>query len=1074
MQRLLRPGLLSILVLAIPVAAQQPPAQPVTAPASAQSGTAPIAPSQSPADYSQEPFVIEQYYSSARFENDGTGERGLSVRIHVQSDAGVQSLGELIFGYSAANEQMDIRSVIVHKADGTSVTAGPDAVKDMTGAIANDAPVYTDYREKRVTVPSLRPGDTLEYQIATRMVTPLAPGQFWFEHNFLDGTIVLDERLELNIPKGRVINLQSPDFPHTQSDSGDRTIYSWKRALVAHPTQEEEAKKKSELNASKLPDVRVTTFANWEEIAHWYAELEKGRTEPSPKIRAKTQELIQGRTAELEKIQALYDYVSKNIRYVSLSFGLGRYQPHAPSEVFANQYGDCKDKHTLLAAMLSAAGIPSNAVLIPSLRKLDVSMPSPSQFDHVITAVPVNDQLIWMDTTTEVAPFRLLAASLRNKTALLVPPDGAGKIVNTPADPPFLSTQRVEIDAQVSELGKLTSKLRYFVRGDNELALRVAFRRTPQTQWKELGQTVATLDGLRGEVTAVKPSDPSDTTNPFELDLEFAQPNFLDWSSKKTKVALPLVVIGVPEVPEDNSEPIHIGSPLDVTVHLKLMFPANYVAQPPVGVSVPRDYAEFKSSYRYEEHVLTVARALTFKMRELPASRTGDYLAFARAVESDESQVLSVQNASTGTPELPASAKPDELFETALAALNSGNTRAAIPLFQRVVELEPKHKQAWNDLGLAYLRAGKFDEAADAFRKQIGVNPFDEHAYNYLGLALQQQQKFDEAEAAFKKQIGVNPLDPVAHAALGGILLGQHKYAEAVPELDKASVLSPDNAGLQVGLGQAYLNTGETAKALAAFEKAAETSQTPDVWNNVAYNLADHKLDLEKAQQYAESAVSATAANLRNVELSNLTLDNLNAVASIGAYWDTLGWVYFQKGDDAKALEFIEAAWLLNQHGEVGDHLAQIYERRHEKDRAIQMYALAIAAPHSVPDTRARLVILLGGNTGIDALVKKDQPELVAMRKLQAGTLLKEDAEADFFVLLSPGEKNAKADGVKFISGSEKLRPFAAQLRALNYGPMFPDASPIKLVRRGTLACSAATGDCTFTLIRPEDVRTVN
>src|SRR4029077_16867070 len=175
---------------------------------------------------------------------------------------------------------------------------------------------------------------------------------------------------------------------------------------------------------------------------------------------------------------------------------------------------------------------------------------------------------------------------------------------------------------------------------------------------------------------------------------------------------LPLAAIGVPVVPEDNSEPIHLGSPLDVAVHLKLNLPSNFIAQPPVGVSIPRDYAEFKSNYRYENHTLTVDRSLTFKMRELPASRTGDYLAFARAVESDETQVLSVQNSATGTPALPTSASTDELFETALAALNSGNTRAAIPLFLRVVELEPKHKQAWNALGLAYLRAGKFDDAA--------------------------------------------------------------------------------------------------------------------------------------------------------------------------------------------------------------------------------------------------------------------------------------------------------------------------------------------------------------------------
>jgi Flp pilus assembly protein TadD len=1058
----------SLGALASPQAA--PPA--VTTPPTPQNGTASPAPPEASPDYTQEPFLIEKYYSVARFENDGTGERDLNVRIRVQTEAGLQALGELVFGYRDANEKMDVHSVVVHKADGTNVAAGPDAVKEMTAPIARDAPVYTDYREKHITVPSLRPGDTLEYSIATHIVTAFAPNQFWFEHNFLEGAIVLDERLELNMPKGRAINLQSPDFPFEKTESGDRVMYRWKRSVLSRPA--DDAKKKTDDSNPKPPSVRVTTFENWEEIARWYSQLEKGRTEPSPEIRAKTQELIQGRTAELDKIQALYDYVAKNIRYVSLSLGLSRYQPHAASEVFTNQYGDCKDKHTLLAAMLEAAGIRSDAVLIPSLRKLDTSLPSPSQFDHVITAVPVNGQLIWMDTTTEVAPFRLLAASLRNKSALLVPADGAGKIVETPQDPPFLSTQRVEVDAQVSELGKLTSKLRYFVRGDNELALRIAFRRTPQAQWKELGQTVATLDGLHGEVTAVKPSDPSDTSKPFELDLDLAQPNYLDWSSKRTKVALPLAAIGVPAVPEDNSGPIHLGSPLDVTVHLKLALPENYLAQPPVGVSVPRDYAEFKSSYRYEEHVLTVARSLTFKMRDLPASRTGDYLAFARAVESDETQLLAVSNPATGMPTLPASANADELLETGLAALNSGNIHAAIPLLQRVVELDPKHKQAWNDLGLAYLRAGNFDKAADAFRKQIGVNAFDEHAYNYLGIALQQQEKFDEAESAYKKQIELNPLDPVAHSALGSLFLQQHKYAEAVPELDKATVLAPENAGLQVGLGQAYLNTNEKDKALAAFEKAAEISQTPDVWNNVAYNLADHSLELDKALQYAESAVSATAVSLRNVELSSLSLDNLNAVASIGAYWDTLGWVYFQKGDDAKALDFIQASWLLNQHGEVGDHLAQIYQKRGEKDRAIHMFALAIAAPHSIPETRARLVILLGGNASVDALVRQVQPELASIRAMPAGKLLKEDAQADFFILISPGGKNPRIDAVKFISGSEKLRPFAEKLRSLEYGAMFPDSSPIKLVRRGTLACSASTGDCTFTLIRPEDVRSLN
>jgi len=1056
------------------VAARQsaPPASP---PLSSPAAT--VQPAASP-DYSQEPFVIELYSTTARYENDGTGERRLQVRIRVQSDAGVQQLGELVFGFNSANEQMDVRSVRVRKADGTTVTAAPEAVKEMTATVARDAPVYTDYKEKHITVPALHTGDTIEYEIVTRLVTPLAPNEFWFDHNFLEDSIVLDERLELRIPSGRPVKLLSPDFPPEITDTGRwGTVYRWKRATLTHPSDEESAKKKDKKAQEKPPSVQLTTFASWREVAAWYARLEKGRTQPSPEIRAKADELIRGRATELEKIQALYEYVSKNIRYVSLSFGLGRYQPHSAAEVFANQYGDCKDKHTLLAAMLEATNIQSDAVLIPFSRKLDTSLPSPAQFNHVITAVQAGKELIWMDSTAEVAPFRLLSSALRNKSALLVPADGAGKIVETPVDPPFASSQRVEIDAQVSDLGKLTSKMRYFVRGDNEFTLRVAFRRTPQTQWKVLGQTIAQLDGLRGDVTAVKPSDPSDTRDPFELDMEIAQPNYLDWSSKKVKVPIPLAVIGMPEAPDDSSEPIHIGSPLDVSVHLNLTLPSNFSARAPVGIAVARDYAEYKSNYRTTGHTITVQREITFKARELPGARLSDYLAFVRAVEADQSQVLSVETSATAAPTIPATAKADELLEAGLAALNSANPRAAIPLFQRVVELDPQHKQAWNDLGLAYLRLGKFDEATAAFRKQIGVNAYDEHAYNYLGVTLQQQQKFAEAADAFRRQIEVNPLDPIAHAALGQLFLDQHKYAEAIPELDKATVLTPDNAGLHVSLGNAYLNSGEKEKALEAFEKGAEMSQTPLVWNNIAYNLAEHNLELDKAQRYAESAASAAAANLRNVELSRLTIDDLGVVTSIGAYWDTLGWVHFRRGDLESGERFVRAAWLLNQHGEVADHLARILEKRGQKELAIDTYAMAIAAAHSVPETRGRLAALLGTSSTdnqIDALVATARPKLEKLRSYDAGKLVAEKAEADFLIQLSPGEKAAKVEAVQFLSGSEKLRPFSSALRSLPFAEMFPDVSPAKLVRRGTLACPGSGGNCTFTLVLPEDVRTVN
>src|SRR5450755_700010 len=160
-------------------------------------------------DYPQESFVIEQMHSYYRFEADGTGRKETKARIRVQSEAGVQQWGQLQEGYNSANERVEIPYVRVLKEDGTVVKAGEDAVQDLSAPVEHEAPVYTDYRQKHITVPGLRPGEVLEYDVITVTHTPLALNQFWMEHNFTTSGIVLDEELEINIPQGRSVKLKT-------------------------------------------------------------------------------------------------------------------------------------------------------------------------------------------------------------------------------------------------------------------------------------------------------------------------------------------------------------------------------------------------------------------------------------------------------------------------------------------------------------------------------------------------------------------------------------------------------------------------------------------------------------------------------------------------------------------------------------------------------------------------------------------------------------------------------------------------------------------------------------------------
>jgi tetratricopeptide (TPR) repeat protein/transglutaminase-like putative cysteine protease len=1097
-------------LLTISTSAQQPSQTPSdsTPPAKGSSATAqPQKPDQTPvggaaariadsakpdvktSDYSQESFVIEQMHSYYRFEADGTGRKEAKARIRVQSEAGVQQWGQLQEGYNSANERVEIPYVRVLKEDGSVVKAGDDAVQDLSAPIEHEAPVYTDYRQKHITVPGLRPGEVLEYDMVTVIHTPLAAGQFWMDYEFDKSNIDLDETLDVEVPAGRNLKLKcKPGMEPKITEENGRRIYHWSSSNLEREddtAKAREKKKKKRHPDDDRPDIQLTTFETWEQIGRWYASLEKDRRAPSPEVRAKAQELTKGLNGDLEKTEALYDFVAKNFRYVSLSLGVGRYQPHAASDVLHDQYGDCKDKHTLLASLLEAEGLHAWSVLINSSRKLDPDVPSPSQFDHVITMLPLgkgdNKEEVWMDTTSEVAPFRLLAYSLRKKQALVIPPAEppsavAPHLEETPADTPMADTEVSEITGKINDIGKLEAHVHYEFRGDEELLLRSVFRRVPQANWQRVVENVNS--GLGGDITNLKVSDPAATREPFTMSYDVSKVNFLDWSKKKTDIILPLVQFNLPDVNADDSdadaEPLKLGPKADYSYQIQLEFPAKYTAHAPLAFSLKRDYAQYQANYRIEGDTFTAGRRLTLLQDELPVSRAADYESFRRAVGSDLAQQLSVESTVAGAPVPPADMKADDLVDSGRAAADNGNLPVALVLFKRATEVDPKNKFAWNNLGLVYLTMREDDQAIAAFQQQIEVNPYDEYAYNNLGRAYWQDRKYDDAAKAFNKQLENNPLDKFAHANLGAMYSEWHKYDLAVAELEKAASLSPDSGELQVSLGDAYLNLGQDQKALAAFDHAVELAATPLVWNNIAYQLSLKDSHLDRAQQYAESAVSATAAALRNVSLDRLSNKELPLVSSLVAYWDTLGWVHFGEGDLNKAEKYVAAAWELGHHGEVGDHLGQIYQKQGDKDRALRTYALSMNGLRPTPETRSRLASLAGGDAKADAAVARYKDELQHLSTIDLGKAT-QTGNADFFILLNGGAGSvARVDSVKFVSGDEKLKSYTDVLRTADYHLTFPDDTPVKVFRRGTLSCSVTTGKCEFALTLPDDVRTVD
>src|SRR5437868_2461545 len=116
-------------------------------------------------DYSREAAIVQKMSTRVHFENTGTGFQESTAAIRIQSEAGVESYGQLVFGYSSATEDLEVNYVRVRKPDGQLIQTPASNAQDFAPQVLRSAPMYGDYRERHITVVSLRPGDTLEYRI---------------------------------------------------------------------------------------------------------------------------------------------------------------------------------------------------------------------------------------------------------------------------------------------------------------------------------------------------------------------------------------------------------------------------------------------------------------------------------------------------------------------------------------------------------------------------------------------------------------------------------------------------------------------------------------------------------------------------------------------------------------------------------------------------------------------------------------------------------------------------------------------------------------------------------------------
>jgi len=419
------------------------------------------------------------------------------------------------------------------------------------------------------------------------------------------------------------------------------------------------------------------------------------------------------------------------------------------------------------------------------------------------------------------------------------------------------------------------------------------------------------------------------------------------------------------------------------------------------------------------------------------------------------------------------------LFVDAQAAYSRQDYQTSANIARRMTALSPNYSSAWNMLGMSLLELHQLDEAASALEAAVKLDPASSQSYNNLGRVYWRQRKRDEAAAEFQKQIARNPDDRYAHTNLGLVLRDQKKCSLAVPELEKGLTLNPSNGSARVALGDCEMELGDAAKGLSEMEQATSEASSPSVWNSAAYRLAERNAELDRAQKWAEQAVAGESAKLQEISLDHLSTAQLSRVIEISRYWDTLGWVLFQRGDYSHAEEYVRVAWELRPYPVMGYHLARIYEAQGKRDEATRTYALAIAAADaplivplntddsdSVADAKERLAKVEPREKAVKKMIEAARADLQAMRTITVSRAASATGSADFTLKFDASGKPVAAHQV---AGDAAFNNFAAALQAANFSPQIPSGSKLEIPRRGILTCPSGKSDCSFLLLPAED-----
>jgi len=402
------------------------------------------------------------------------------------------------------------------------------------------------------------------------------------------------------------------------------------------------------------PGLQEPQDGSWQGIGEWYDGLSRGRLEATPDIAAKAAELTAGKTDFYDKAEAIGEFVQQKIRYFVIEIGVGGYQPHFADDIFKGRYGDCKDKATLLSAMLSSVGIHSALMLVDSERGvIDPADPSiwanhmigaieiPKDYDspklHSVVTAKTGKRYLIFDPTWYLTPFGQLEDNLQGSYGVLLEGDNS-QVIQLPLMDPRLNhihrTASFQLAADGSLKGSVTDK-RF---GDLAETRRHVFSHEDAKKQQEYMDRTIDHDFTAATVTDLKVENITELNKDLTTHFDLQANHFA--SATGPLLMVRSRVLGTYQLDIDRKPrkvAINLKETMQGNDEFDIELPEGYVVDElPDPVKADFGFASYVSSTEVHGRTLHYSRTYTLRQVTLPADKYGELQKLAAVIAADE------------------------------------------------------------------------------------------------------------------------------------------------------------------------------------------------------------------------------------------------------------------------------------------------------------------------------------------------------------------------------------------------------------------------------------------------------